>query len=131
MVIRKCVICGKEFQVTAPRQITCSSECNDIRKREAQKVYRERRKQQERAESLLRLQKINITALLRNPDLQEENILFSGSRNKNMLYATSGDEIGIITAEQGFLRLSKLEAARMIRDLERIISNMENPRRSE
>ena len=126
MVIRKCVVCGKEFTVDSPRQITCTEECNTIRKKEQRKARREKQKEADRNESKLRIQKVRIAALLRNPDLQGGGIHFSGSRNKNMLYAISGEEIGIVTAEQGFLRLSKIEAARMIRELEKIVAGMED-----
>lgn len=41
-----CVICGKEFMTKRGNVICCSDECNDIRKREAGRKYREEHKEQ-------------------------------------------------------------------------------------
>ena len=92
-------------------------------------MYRETAKEREErkaeARVLLRTQKVDLAAMVKNQDLHEAGIIFAGSANKDMMYAISGDEIGVVTKENGFLRLSKIEAAKMIRDLQGVIANME------
>lgn len=124
-----CVICGKPFMQRGSRQITCSEECSRERRQQMRKqkeeAAKDRAEREAEARVLLRLQRVNLDSMIRSQELRDEGIMFAGSANKDMVYAICEDEIGIVTKENGHLRLSKYEAAKMIRELQRIIANME------
>ena len=73
----------------------------------------------------LHIEQVDLWKILKEPRYKEEEILFSGSRNKGMIYAAKDDEIAIITEHSGCLWISKVEAGWIIRELSGIISNME------
>lgn len=124
-----CVVCGMPFTQQGHRQITCSEKCSRERRKITRKACkeaaRERANREAEARVLLNIQKVNLSALVRSTELRDEGILFSGSANKDMVYAFCDDEICIVTKENGHLRLSKYEAAKMIRELQGLIANME------
>lgn len=124
-----CVVCGKPFNQQWPRQITCSGECRSERQKQIKKAKRkaakDRAEREAEARVLLHLQRVNLDSMIRSEELSDEGIVFAGSVNKDMVYAICDDEIGIVTKENGHLRLSKYEAGKMIRELQRIIANME------
>jgi len=41
-MIKICVICGKEFEISYPQQKTCGKECSIINAKKKQKEYRQR-----------------------------------------------------------------------------------------